>query len=206
MADDPLNLNPPVETIEPRPIDAVAWQKSHDEHMATMSEHNPDSPVYRRPDLAVKYRQDAQLKFDALCLRAGVTFKPDTPQIVAERDEAARWSFSTMPEAWWIDIDAKVAATAALPAMQREANVADMQRRFGETEWQHQADVGRPPTMDRRAFIAAEGQRQYEQMVKAAAEAKPNLPKAAFEDEHTLKMLASVGRYKQGMAANRRKF
>jgi hypothetical protein len=207
MADnDPLGLNPAPEQVVPKPIDPEAWEASHQKALSAYNELDPTSIVFGRKDLADAARAKLQLQYDALKLRAGVVYVPETAATLAEKDEAAKWGFSEMSPEYWAEVDQRIAGVKALSPAERDAAVAVMVERFGTTEWQHQVDMGRPPTMDRRAFIQAEGARQYEALVEQAKAARPNLDPAALQDLYLLRTLAGYGKYKTAEAQHRVKF
>jgi hypothetical protein len=200
---DPLNLHPPVETVEPRPIDANEWEASHQRALSAYNELDPNSICFGRKDMADAAKARLQSAYDVLKLKAGVVYTPPTAHSIAVAEEAQKWSFSEMSPEYWADVDQRIAVVKSQPANVRDAAVQEMVRRFGEQEYAHQSDMGRPPTMPRLTFIQVEGVRQYQEMVALAQKARPNLDPVAVQDLYLLRTLAGYGRYRQGEAKHR---
>jgi hypothetical protein len=178
--------------------------KSHADFMAGISEHDPKSFYYRRPDLAEPARREAELRFRSIMLRAGATPpQPVTPESLALEQHQERWR-TQMPEGLKADLDGRIAASKEVSQAEREAAIAATQRRLGEDRYAALAANPNPP-LDRQSFIATEGKRQFDELVRLAKNVRPDLPEHATGDFYVLRSLAAFGKYSQAEQASRPK-
>jgi hypothetical protein len=183
-----LGFASPTAEPGPAPPDAEAVAKLYETHrrsIAGYNENDPTSPVYHRPDLAQKYREQEETAFQAMLTNAGIQPPlPPSPQQVADERFEAQWN-SPLPEGLARDIDQQLELEEALDDSSRATHVMSLVKEFGR-----------------------EG---YDQLV---AEAKKSLapgekfPEAALSNSFVLRNMAAYGRFIAGYeraAAARRK-
>jgi hypothetical protein len=190
----------PSEPLGPVSPDAATVARSIADHEAfkasNYSEHDPASVCYHRPDLAAKYKAEADLAFNATMARHGARLPvAETPEQLAARNFNSQWSMGEMPKALVAQIDARVVAAEALSKDDQAKAVAAIKSNIGETRWHQLVNTVAQPNMSKAAFITAEGNLQYDRLVAQAKVARPNITPAALSDRYTIETLANFGRY-----------
>ena len=190
-----------VDNVNPA-LDAERLFQTHNAYLETLNPLDKNSVYFGRPDLAAKHRADAELHFNALLNRAGITAPPPvTPEILAEQQHEASFHFLEMPPAEAEFIEQRIEAAEQLTKEARAENIAQIKRDLGAEAWQSKVRVGMlvgGVPSDRNAFITEAGEAAYKQMVEDAKSAfdKPgDLPEAVFADNYSLRTLAARGRY-----------
>jgi hypothetical protein len=202
---DPLGLVLNDE-ITPGP-DAATVARVFEQHQKMLDGINhldPNNRLYfGRPDLATKARAEAQVAFEAIQARHGITGPP--PPVTAEaRAQAAfdtKWSLGGPPDHLVAEIEARATAGKEMSQARRDDAVVALKHQYGETRWAQLHQVNLQPNVPKATFVASEGARAHAELVRLAKVVMPNLPDALLADDYALSSLAGYGRYMLAKAA-----
>jgi hypothetical protein len=197
-AADTLGLapEPPAGPIAPDSETVARALEAHEQLRDQLyNSEEPGNLYYRKPEAAAKMRAAFDAKFQATMVRHGAQLPtPEAPEQIAARTFNEQWSLE-MPAAMVAELDERIVAAETLSKEQQEKQITEIKYNIGETRWAQLANTVAQPRMSREAFVAAEGELQYERLVAQAKIARPGLPASALSDKYTVETLANFGRY-----------
>lgn len=217
MSDIDPNTNTQQPDQQTAPVDdgtADRLRSLYEQSMASWNEHDPHSLVYKRPDLAEKYRAETRRRYEDTCARAG--FLPaqaqETPIERADRSHRESYGSSITPltDAQTAFYQGLVETFAGQHVDVQDREVADFIVELARDEHRklalRSAFLGGERLQSFEQYLRENGQRLFDQVVADAKAAFPDdnkLPPAAWRAPRFLKLASIRGRAMRDYEATR---